>query len=112
METIISYIDNLFRNYPNTLQLQKARDELFGIMEDKYHELKAEGKSENEAIGIVISEFGSMEEIAADLGLDPKSSAANADALDLEEEKNQTAPAIEALLILGKTQAPDRRPRS
>lgn len=31
---------------------------------------------------------------------------------DLEEEKNQTAPAIEALLILGKTQAPDRRPRS
>lgn len=90
METIISYIDNLFRNYPDTLQLQKARDELLGIMEDKYHELKAEGKSENEAIGIVISEFGSMEEIAADLGLDPKSSAANADALDLEEEKNLT----------------------
>ncbi len=70
METIISYIDNLFRNYPDTPQVHKAREELLGIMEDKYNELKAEGKSENEAIGIVISEFGSVEEIAAELGLD------------------------------------------
>lgn len=72
METIISYIDNLFRNYPDTLQVQKARQELLSIMEDKYQELKAEGKSEHEAIGIVISEFGSMEEIAFELELDQK----------------------------------------
>lgn len=70
MDTIISYIDNLFRNYPDTAQVKKAREELLGIMEDKYNELKAEGRSENEAIGIVISEFGNMEEIAAELGLD------------------------------------------
>lgn len=68
METIISYIDNLFGNYPDTPQARKAREELLGIMEDKYNELKAEGKSEHEAIGIVISEFGSMDEIAAELG--------------------------------------------
>ncbi|MCI8490247.1 MAG: hypothetical protein HFJ04_08405 [Lachnospiraceae bacterium] len=70
METIISYIDNLFRNYPDTPQVRRAREELLGIMEDKYHELKDEGKSENEAIGIVISEFGSMDEIAAALCAD------------------------------------------
>ena len=72
METIISYIDNLFRNYPDTLQVQKARQELLSIMEDKYRELKSEGKSEHEAIGIVISEFGSMDEIAFELELDQK----------------------------------------
>ena len=38
-------------------------------MEDKYVELKAEGKSENEAIGIVISEFGNMEELIRELGI-------------------------------------------
>lgn len=70
METIISYIDNLFRNYPDTPQAQKAKQELLGLMEDKYRELKEEGKSEHEAIGIVISEFGSMDEIASELGMD------------------------------------------
>lgn len=70
METIKSYIENLFRNYPDTPQAQKAKRELSGIMEDKYYELKAEGKSEHEAIGIVISEFGSMEELASELGMD------------------------------------------
>lgn len=70
MDTIVSYIENLFRSYPDTPQVQKAKRELLGIMEDKYRELKAEGKSEHEAIGIVISEFGSMEEIASELDMD------------------------------------------
>lgn len=71
METIISYIDNLFRAYPDTSQSRRAKEELLSIMEDKYHELKREGKSENEAIGIVISEFGSMDEIAPMLEAEP-----------------------------------------
>lgn len=39
-------------------------------MEDKYLELKRAGKSENEAIGIVISEFGNIEELTAELGIE------------------------------------------
>lgn len=70
METIRSYIDNLFRSYSHTPRVQKARAELLEIMEDKYNELKSQGRSENEAIGIVISEFGNMEEIAAELEVD------------------------------------------
>lgn len=41
-------------------------------MEDKYNELKARGKTENEAIGVVISEFGNMDELAEELGLNCK----------------------------------------
>ena len=38
-------------------------------MEDKYNELISEGKSDNEAIGIVISEFGNLDELADSLGI-------------------------------------------
>lgn len=69
METLRNYLENLFMNLPNTPQVQKAKEELMQMMEDKYMELKAEGKTENEAIGIVISEFGNLEELAESLGI-------------------------------------------
>lgn len=69
MGTIQMYIDNLFQNLPKTQEVLKAREELLSMMEDKYNELKAEGKSENEAIGIVISEFGNIDELKEGLGI-------------------------------------------
>ena len=71
METIRNYLENMFLNLPNTPEVYKAKNELWQMMEDKYTELKAEGKSENEAVGIVISEFGNLDELAADLVLHP-----------------------------------------
>jgi len=38
-------------------------------MEEKYAELKAAGASENEAVGSVISDFGNVEELFAELGI-------------------------------------------
>jgi hypothetical protein len=38
-------------------------------MEEKYQELKTLGRSENEAIGAVISEFGNVEELFAEMGM-------------------------------------------
>lgn len=69
METIRMYLDNMFKNLPSTQEVQRAKDELLAMMEDKYCELKDQGKSENEAVGIVISEFGNLEELAAELGI-------------------------------------------
>lgn len=69
METIRNYLETMFQNLPNTAEVQKAKIELGQMMEDKYTELKNEGKSENEAIGIVISEFGNLDELAEDLGI-------------------------------------------
>lgn len=70
METIKNYLENMFMNLPNAPEVQKAKYELLQMMEDKYTELKEEGKTENEAIGIVISEFGNLEELAGDLGIE------------------------------------------
>ena len=55
METIKNYLENMFSHLPNTPEVQKAKYELYQMMEDKYNELISEGKSDNEAIGIVIA---------------------------------------------------------
>ncbi len=70
METIKNYLDNIFANLPKSAELAKMREELFSNMEDKYNELKEGGKTENEAIGIVISEFGNIDELVKELGID------------------------------------------
>ena len=69
METIKKYLDSMFENLPRTLEVMRAKDELYSMMEDKYTELINKGKKENEAIGIIISEFGNLDELAENLGL-------------------------------------------
>ena len=69
MNAIRNYLDNMFRNLPNTEEVRRAKSELLQMMEDKYEELIAEGKTENEAVGIVISEFGNLDELADSLGI-------------------------------------------
>lgn len=69
METLKNYLENMFLSLPNTLEVRRAKHELWQMMEDKYTELKNEGRTENEAIGIVISEFGNLDELAEELGI-------------------------------------------
>lgn len=69
METIKVYLDNMFLNIPDTAQTRRVKADLYDMMEDKYYELLKEGKPENEAVGIVISEFGNLEELREELGL-------------------------------------------
>lgn len=69
METIINYLDNMFINLPQTPEVLRAKDDLSEMMEDKYNELMSEGKMQNEAIGIVISEFGNIQELIDELGI-------------------------------------------
>jgi len=80
METIKNYLEQMFVNMPNTEAVRKAKRELFQMMEDKYNELIEEGKSENEAVGAVISNFGNLEELAEDLGV----------ATEVQEEKRMS----------------------
>ena len=62
MEAIRNYLETMFLNLPNTPEVYKAKNELWQMMEDKYTELKNEGKSENEAVGTVIAEFGNLDD--------------------------------------------------
>lgn len=69
METIRNYLESMFAQLPNTPEVWNAKNELSQMMEDKYNELRAQGKSDNEAVGIVISEFGNLDELAESLGI-------------------------------------------
>lgn len=69
METIKNYLDNLFASLPKTARVTELKSNILSNMEEKYNELKKQGKSENEAIGIVISEFGNIDELISELGI-------------------------------------------
>lgn len=67
MEIIKNYLDTMFTSLPDADEVRRAKEELYQMMEDKYLELKSEGRSENEAIGIVIANFGNIDELKEEL---------------------------------------------
>ncbi len=69
MEVLKNYLETMFAKMPETEDVKRAKQELWSMMEDKYNELIAAGKQENEAIGTVISEFGNLDELSESLGL-------------------------------------------
>lgn len=80
MEIILNYLDSMFAQLPDTAEVRKVKAEMASMMEDKYTELKAEGKSENEAVGTVIAEFGSIDELVSELDLGAEETAAGREA--------------------------------
>lgn len=85
METIRNYLENMFNALPKTEEILKLKKELLSDMEEKYHELKSEGKTENEAIGIVITEFGNIDELLNELKIDIPKNQNNLPEVTLEE---------------------------
>ncbi|MDO3408805.1 permease prefix domain 1-containing protein [Saccharibacillus sp. CPCC 101409] len=71
METLNAYLDSMFAAWPRTAQVADLKRDMLAAMEDKYDELKRTGRSEHEVIGIVISEFGSVDELMGELGISP-----------------------------------------
>ena len=69
MNVIIAYLETMFSTYPQTPRLLEAKAELQSMMEDAYVGLIAEGRSENEAVGQVIRDFGNLAEVAPVLGI-------------------------------------------
>ncbi len=81
---IRDYLDNIFKTLPQTPEVLKVKDDLQSNMEEKYEELKKEGKSETEALSTVIGEFGNIEEILEDLNIFQK--AANTQEQTTEQQ--------------------------
>lgn len=69
MNVIIAYLETMFSAYPQTPRMLEAKAELLGMMEDAYTNLIAVGRTENEAVGQVIRDFGNLTEIAPELGI-------------------------------------------
>ena len=65
MDVINAYLETMFLPYPQTPRLLEAKEDLRGMMEDAYNEAISAGRSNNEAVGKVIAEFGNIEELRA-----------------------------------------------
>lgn len=101
METIKNYLDNMFVNLPKTSQMLKVKNDILSNMEEKYNELKNEGKSENEAIGIVISEFGNIDELLEELGIKHENEGPALPTVTQEEAESFMAAKKESGLYVG-----------
>lgn len=69
MKTIKEYIDSLFLGIAETSQTKQLKEDLLASAEDRYEDLKKQGKTENEAIGGVIAEFGSIDELVEEMNI-------------------------------------------
>ena len=77
METIRSYIETMFKGVEATKEIQDLKEEISSNMQERYRELKTQGKSENEAIGTVISEFGNIDELLVEMGYQAENAQKN-----------------------------------
>ena len=82
MDTIDTFLDAMVAPYPATPRLLEARGELRAMMEDAYADAVGRGKTHNEAVGQVITDFGNLEELAPALGILPDIRSARTDVTD------------------------------
>lgn len=70
MEKIRIFVENVFSGLPKTKEVMDMKREIQSNMEEHYLELIRQGKDEDAAFGVVIGEFGSIEDIRHELNLD------------------------------------------
>lgn len=63
MNQILDYIEVMFKSLPQTKEVEELKLNISDSMEMKYKQYIEEGKKETEAIGLVIGEFGSIDEL-------------------------------------------------
>jgi len=85
MNQIRNYIEAMFSSLPKTQNVIETKLTMLENMEEKFEALLREGKSENEAMGIIFSSFGNMEELKAELGI---SETLTSDKIEPNAEKN------------------------
>ncbi len=73
MQKIIEYVNERFLDLPKTEEIANLKANLIESMTEKYNHLIEEGKSAQEAFGIVIYDFGSMSDIKKELGINDNS---------------------------------------
>lgn len=62
-EKLKAYMEQLFRDVPDSEQAREIKEEILQNITDKYHDLLAEGKSEEAAYNIAIEGIGDLSEL-------------------------------------------------
>ena len=62
MNTISNYVESIFADLPNTPELSEQKQAMLAKLQEKYQQLKSEGKSEHEAISGAIAAHGNVDD--------------------------------------------------
>ena len=89
MKIIEEFIDSLFSGVVETSETKQLKADLLANAEDRYEDLLSQGKSENEAIGTIISEFGTIDELMEELNLENKQVDETNDSMNVLPEISQ-----------------------
>lgn len=84
MEVFNTYLNNIFAAYQETEQALRLKESLLMTMEEKYRDLTLEGLSHDAAVGKVMSEFGTIDELADELVLKERTTEDKLSAKDEE----------------------------
>lgn len=87
MEAIRQYVESLFSEVPKTSETQMIKEEMINDMEERYEFLIERGKKDNEALGQVIAEFGNIDEIVEEFGVNKNKADEFADIHQTTEEE-------------------------
>ncbi len=90
------YIDFLFSEAGNDSRANEIKEEIYSNTLDRYRDVLAQGKNENEAFNIAVSGIGDVSALIAASGAGP----ARGDAARSGRKKNPLVPAAVALYIL------------
>lgn len=69
MKSIKHYVDELFKDIPNSEKKEIIKQEITENLEEKVSDLIAQGKEEEDAINKAVIDFGDIEEIKKELGI-------------------------------------------
>lgn len=62
-ENLRNYVEKLFESAPHTMKVVEIKEEILQNTIDRYHDLLAEGKSEQAAYNIAVAGIGDVEEL-------------------------------------------------
>ena len=69
MEVFKNYVEFMFKDLPQNERINQAKYELLQKMKNRFNEYVKSGKSENESVSVVISEFNDLQKVAVELGI-------------------------------------------
>ena len=70
MRKLKDHINYLFKDFPNTEEVEAVKQDIIFNLEEKVSYLMEQGKSEEDAMNKAIVEFGDVEDLKAEFNLD------------------------------------------
>ncbi|WP_100065461.1 hypothetical protein [Miniphocaeibacter massiliensis] len=101
MEVLKNYVENIFLPYEKNENSLRLKNDILSHMEDEYYELKNNNISNEEAIGIIISKFGSFEDLLSELKLENKKEELSNEDLEMVSEYIKFSSVFPILIAAG-----------